>query len=268
MASWVQADTPCPARVLPEITEEIRQFSQTLLTELEQMDAEVVLLGRLGSAAPQERFVRKVGPWNYTHAGLAYRDHPQGAWTLVHLVHRCAQYSEIVTESLQDFLNDQLYRLDLVMAVPSPALQSVLADLILHQDLALALHHPQGYSQVSSPYSIDFQNSNEYVLDTLVMALAHQAGYRPQTRTESKTYFNLSGLAKVFEPEEVAISVWENLGSHLGLGPDNATVKDHTWRERKSNRLQMVSVGSLIRFLEQMHALESIKEISAAHQQN
>ena len=62
--------------------------TQLKLEELHALNGDtVVLISRAGSNTPDKRFKNRVGEfWRYTHAGLAFRDHPNGQWSIVHLL--------------------------------------------------------------------------------------------------------------------------------------------------------------------------------------
>ncbi|NCT49866.1 MAG: DUF2145 domain-containing protein [Paraglaciecola sp.] len=224
----------------------------------------VVLLGRAGSNSPSTRFTSKVSQyWSYTHAGLAYREHPFGQWTVVHLLNDCGQKSSIYQESLSKFFLDDPYEYKVVVAIPDPALQAGLHDLIVNKNLATALFNNSTYSSVSNPFNTQRQNSNEYILDTLTAAMAHMAGNRTVfTREQAKDYLHSSGLVKKVSPERVKVKGIESLGLALGFGPENATLDDHPRSERRDGAVSMVSVGTLITFLQDTAHLLSTTELA------
>jgi hypothetical protein len=224
----------------------------------------VVLLGRAGSNSPSARFTRKVSQyWSYTHAGLAYREHPLGQWMVVHLLNDCGQKSSIYQESLSKFFLDDPYEYKVVVAIPTPGLQAGLQDLIVHKNLATALFNNSIYSSVSNPFNTKRQNSNEYILDTLSAAMAHMAGQNTVfTREQAKEYLLSSGLAKKVSPERVKVKGIESLGLALGFGPENATLDDHPRNERRDGAVNMVSVGTLLAFLSDTAQLVSTTELA------
>ena len=155
---------------------------------LENSGAQVALLGRAGSDAPQKRFVKKINFWNYTHGGLVYRGHPDGEWTAVHLLNTCGEKSEVFSQSLTEFYLDNPFEYRTVAAIPSPRLQAALEELIIRRGLA-ERYHGDVYSSISYPFSLARQNSNEYVLDTLSAALAFLENRAADDRHAAKEYF-------------------------------------------------------------------------------
>lgn len=235
-----------------------------LETMHEQNDATVALLGRIGSDSPKERFQRKVSQyWRHTHAGLAYRNHKEGKWQIVHLLNNCGKESSIYSESMMKFFLDDPYEYRAVVAIPSKGIQKALEAIIVERDMALALFNDSIYSSVSYPFNTLRQNSNEYILDTLVTALAYSKGIKNIfTREQAKSYLLENQLAELVDTEQVKVKGLESLGMALGFGPKNASLDDHPKKSRRSGKIDMVSVGTLISFLKNMDKLQSVTELS------
>lgn len=246
------------------------QLAEKLTTYLERKSSakgtKVVLLGRAGSNSPESRFQKKVSPyWNYTHAGIAYKNHSHGRWTIVHLLNDCGEESSIYAESPMKFFFDDPYEYRVAVAIPSPALQDKLELLIVERNMATAVFNNSVYSSVSNPFNTQRQNSNEYILDTLTLAIAHNTGVTNLfTREQVKAYMLESGLNSKVEPEQVKVKGLESFGLALGFGPKNATLDDHPRNQRPKGRVNMVSVGTLIQYLQNTELLESTTELALA----
>lgn len=227
-------------------------------------DTRVVLLGRAGSNSPSKRFQKKVTQyWNYTHGALAYKNHPSGQWSVVHLLNDCGDQSSIYTESLMKFFLDDPFEYRVVVAIPSASIQAHLETMIIKREMATALFNNSQYSSVSNPFNVQRQNSNEYILDTLVAALAMDKGVSNIfTREQSKAYMLSAKLQPLVEPEQVKVKGIESFGMALGFGPKNATLDDHSRSERRSGSVNMVSVGTLIQFLDNSDHLVSTTELA------
>ncbi len=250
----------------PKTTPTVNQYSNaTLLTNkviyyLNNSGAKVALLGRLGSNAPKERFYRKIGLWNYTHAGLVYLN--DNKWTVIHLINTCKEKSAIFKENLKQFFLDNPYKYHTVVAIPTTSLQLALSELITKKNLAKSYHNNSIYSSVSYPLSLERQNSNEYILDFIVAAIAWQEGRVLYNRIQAKNFFLNSHYRKHFKAEAIKVGFWEYLGISLGFGPNNATLCDHPENSKESGEYLFVSVGSLIQFLININMLASYKELS------
>ncbi len=231
--------------------------------------AKVVLLGRIGSDSPQKRFQAKVSQyWRHTHAGLAYRNHQDGQWQIVHLLNDCGQESSIYSESMMKFFLDDPYEYKAVIAIPSMDIQDALQTMIVERDMATALFNDSVYSSVSNPFNTQRQNSNEYILDTLVTAVAYVNGTTNIfTREQAKAYMLDNELDQFVEAEEVKVKGLESLGMALGFGPSNASLEDHPKKSRRKGRINMVSVGTLIQFLANQQKLISTAELALSDSQ-
>lgn len=235
-----------------------QQFLQSLASQ-----PKVILLGRAGSDSPEKRFKRKVtNTWNYTHAGLAFKNHPSGQWTIVHLLNNCANQSAIYQESMMKFFLDDPYAYRTVIAVPSVKLQLALQEIVVKQQRASMTFQHSQYSSISWPFSLERQNSNEYILDTLVAGIAKIRGeHKVMNRHNAKQYLLQTELKSWVQPELVKVKALENLGMLFGIGPDNVTLSDHPGAARRKGMLEMVSVGTLIQFLENAEHLASVEEV-------
>jgi hypothetical protein len=244
------------------------QLSTKVLKYLERKyqsdQTKVVLLGRAGSDSPAKRFQRKVSQyWNYTHAGLAYRNHTDGAWTIVHLLNDCGEKSSIYAQSMMKFFIDDPFEYRVVIGIPSIELQNHLEKIIVERNMATALFNNSVYSSVSNPFNTQRQNSNEYILDTLVLALAYQNGTTDIfTREQAKDYMLENNLKKHVIAEQVKVKGLESFGMALGFGPKNATLDDHPRKERSKGKINMVSVGTLLEFLNNLGHLTSTSELA------
>lgn len=244
------------------------QLSDKVLRYLEKKHKQngdaVVLLGRIGSDSPESRFQRKISPfWRHTHAGLAYRNHKDGLWQIVHLLNDCGESSSIYSESMMKFFLDDPHEYRTVIAIPGKDLQKALEAIIVERDMALALFNKSMYSSVSYPFNTVRQNSNEYILDTMVTALAFSKGVKNLfTREQAKAYLLENELDQFVEPEQVKVKGLESLGMAFGLGPKNASLEDHPRKSRRAGKIDMVSVGTLIRFLENINELQSVAELA------
>jgi hypothetical protein len=241
------------------------QLSSKLSAYLDRKaQAKVVLLARAGSNSPSKRFQKKISSyWNYTHAGLAYKNHPSGEWTVVHMLNDCGEKSSIYAESLMKFFLDDPFEYRTVVAIPSAAIQDSLETLIIERNMATALFNNSRYSSVSNPFNTQRQNSNEYILDTLTAAIALENGTNNIfTREQAKDYLHSAKLKQYVEPEQVKVKGLESFGMALGFGPKNATLEDHSRNERSNGSVNMVSAGTLIQFLDHTGHLISTTELA------
>ena len=260
--TFANSGSGCAATIMGEEGHrKAAQMAAQVVDYLDHSGAQVALLGRAGSASPRKRFTAKVGFWDYTHAGLVYRHHPDGEWTVVHLLNICNEESGVFAESLLKFYLDDPFEYRTVIAIPAPALQQALHNLIVDKNVAAAYRNHSVYSSISYPYTLERQNSNEYILDTLAGALALMDGKTLLTRQEAKDYF-LTAHRDDFEPEILKTGFFESIGASMGFGPGNATLSDHTSAERRAGRFEFVSVGAITQFMDNLGLLQTAEELA------
>lgn len=201
---------------------------------LEQSGAKLALVGRAGADLSEHGL-------RYTHMGAVLRDHPAGKWMFVHLLNDCgADSSKIYDEGMVNFFLDDLFAFDAVVVIPQPDVQERLS-AILAGSRATQLHHP-AYSMIARPTATKYQNSNQWLLETLAMAEASDGSI--QNRQQAQQYF----AARGYRADTVRIGDFQRFGA--GFTRANVRFDDHTREEASSRRYEVVSVRSVVRYLE------------------
>ena len=200
---------------------------------LEQTGAQVALIGRVGSDLSRHGL-------RYSHAGLVQRDHPAGRWVVVHALNRCGTAeSSLFEEGLGNFFFDDPFFYEAVVVVPSPAVQQRLLDG-LSTRLPGTLH-TASYSMIAHPFSLRYQNSNQWLLELLAASLAPEGVV--SSRAEAQGWLRHAG----YVPSEVSIAPLQRAGARMFAV--NVRFDDHGSDEWASGRYRVVSVESLLRFL-------------------
>jgi hypothetical protein len=216
-----------------------------LVDHLDATGAEIAIVGRIGSDQ-SDRGIR------YTHAGLAWRDHPAGRWHFVHLLNHCGRGdSELFDDGPVSFFLERPFRYDAWVMVPDEALQRSLVSL-LREGADGRLHEPR-YSAIANPFRTAYQNSNQWLLELLALAL-HPEG--PATRARAQQVLRLEG----YQPERVRLGFFERVGARR---MDNVSLSDHARDELRDGGYLYVSVASIARFLEEVGMLSQSFEIPA-----
>ena len=236
-------------------------LADKVLEYLADIDVKVVLIGRSGSNSPDERFYKKIGFWDYTHGALFYKN-AQGLWKAHHLINTCRQESDIFVHTMYQFFLDDPYEYRTIVAIPALDLQAALSYLVIEQNLAKNYYDNSPYSLISYPFSLARQNSNEYIIDVLIAALALKDGLVLTTRKDTKEYLLTSPYKQKLSTEAVKVGFFEALAINVDLGPDNVVLDDHSQVEKSSGLYNFVSVGSLIQFLQNIDMLVSVKELA------
>lgn len=191
------------------------RFATQVRDSLELSGANLVLIGRIGSDQ-SKRGVR------YTHVGYLFRDHPSGAWTVVHELNNCGSgNSDLFDEGLANFFMDDPFDYEAKIVIPSASMQEKLAKVLLGP-LKRTMHEPS-YSSIANPWSTKHQNSNGWALEILAAAAAGTGEIR--NRADAQRWLKDNG----FRPAQIRIGAGERAGARLftpnirfGDHPDSA----------------------------------------------
>ena len=220
----------------------VQKALQLALRTREALDAsgaQVALVGRVG------RDMSKHG-LRYSHMAFALRDHPKGRWHLTHMLNQCGTAtSALYDEGLGNFFLDDVFALESLIVIPTPALQARLLAVAATQ-LPLALYE-SSYSLIAHPYSTRYQNSNQWVLEQIAAAMA--APGEVNNRAQAQLWLR----ARDYAPSEIRIAPFERIGARLFAA--NVYFDDHSNEEMQSGRYQAVTVESVIRFVERVDAV-------------
>lgn len=228
---------------------DVAQATAESLDALEDVD--VALLARGGQD------LSKYG-LRHSHLALALRD-DDGQWRVVHLLNHCkSSTSTLFREGLGNFIGETGTHTDIRVGVPTPELRAALKALLAGDGAtAKALHEPR-YSVVAFPFSLEYQNSNQWVLEVLVAAMQQaEQGNTISTRRQAQSYLR----AYRYKPSILHIGVGKRLGARFFAA--NAATTDHPGSERISGNYSVVTVESVFDFLQQHDLL--VRELSVAH---
>ncbi|WP_031338357.1 DUF2145 domain-containing protein [Xanthomonas maliensis] len=215
-------------------------------------DARVVVLARGGQDL--SRYGLK-----HSHLAFAMRD-GDGVWRVRHLLNRCkSDASQLYVEGLSNFVGESATSSDLRVGVLTPAVQQRLQALLSDAGEFVHRLHETRYSMVAYPFSTDYQNSNQWVLEVLAAALAADA--RPPTAISDRRTAQAWLQAARYHPSVLHLDLRQRLGARFVAA--NATTIDHPVGERVSGNYSVVTVESVFDFLHQRDALA--QELSIPH---
>lgn len=177
---------------------------------------------------------------HHSHVGVAWRDHPRGRWYTFHLLNRCGTgQSELVEQSLDDFYKVQLHDYEALIVAPSFPMQ-VRLQRAFFSPTARQLHEHE-YNMIAHPFSTQYQNSNQWVLEVMASALA-PAG-QVGSRLAAQDWLKHNG----YTPSLIPIGPGKRAGARL-FSP-HVRFSDHTDEEWQAARYAVVSVDSVINFI-------------------
>ncbi len=189
--------------------------------------AKVVLLARAGQDLSRYGL-------NYSHLGWAYKS-AGGQWLVIHKLNTCGtSEASIYRQGLGEFFLDDPYRFETAWVVPTADIQERLSAL-LQDDRHLVLMHTKPYSIVSYVWATRYQQSNQWALETL--ALAMDADIR--SREQAQAWLKYKG----YEPTALKIDPLTRLGGRISAA--NVAFDDHPNEKRFSDRIETVTVDSM-----------------------
>jgi len=204
---------------------------------LDASGAKVVVLARAGQD------LSKYG-LRYSHLGFAYREaNPDSSgtvWRVVHKLNQCGTAeSALYRQGLGEFFLDDLWRYEAAWVVLSPEAQDKLLPLLQNNSHVAALHH-KPYSIVSYAWGQRYQQSNQWAIETLAVAM--DAGAPSRDRAQS--WLRAAG----YEPTTLKLGPLTRLGARATAA--NVAFDDHPGEKRFSDRIDTVTVDSVFLWLQ------------------
>ncbi len=202
---------------------------------LDASGASVVVLARAGQDLGKYQL-------RYSHLGFAYKQ-PDGAgghvWRVLHKLNDCGSaVAAVYRQGLGDFFLDDLWRFEAAWAVPTPDVQSRLLAMLQDTARATALHQ-RPYSLVSYAWGQTYQQSNQWAIETLAMAV--EPGIN--TRQKAQAWLQFKG----YEPTALKLGPLTRLGGRVSAA--NVAFDDHPNEKRFSDRIETVTVDSVFAWL-------------------
>ncbi len=251
-AALLTAGVTTPARAgrtcevsLPTATNVQRslELAQRTAQALHASGAQVVVLARAGQD------LGKYG-LRWSHLGLAYRD---GAlWKVVHKLNQCGSArADLHRQGLGEFFLDDLHQYQGAFVVPDAAIQARLLPLLQDNRRVAAMHTP-AYSMVAYPWGQQYQQSNQWAIETL----AHAQEPGAATRERAQAWLRFKG----YEPTVLRIGTLTRLGGRLTAA--NIAFDDHPDDKRYSSRIETVTVDSVFAWLQRAGMAQPVQVVN------
>lgn len=210
------------------------------LTALDASGADVVVLARAGQD------LSKYGVY-YSHLGFAYRQ-PDGAnghvWRVLHKLNLCGSaVSAIYRQGLGEFFLDDLWRYEAAWVVPTPEVQAQLLKTLRDEPRSVSLHH-KPYSMVSYAWSQKYQQSNQWAIETLALAMGGTDRGGQAGREQAQAWLQ----ARDYQPTPLKIGALTRLGGRVTAA--NIAFDDHPNSKRFSDRIETVTVDSVFDWMQ------------------
>lgn len=219
-------------------TETIQRGLTLAAQTLKALDAsgqDVVLLARKGQD------LSKYGV-HYSHVGFAFRL-PDGSgahtWRVLHKLNHCGTGdAAIYRQGLGEFYLDDIWRYEAAYVVPKPEIQKRLLALFADNAQATWLHQRQ-YSIVSYVWGQKYQQSNQWALETLAMAMSSDVS----SRQEAQEWLQSHG----YRPTTIRLGPITRLGARISKA--NVAFDDHPPSKRYSDNIETVTADSVFSWM-------------------
>ena len=179
----------------------------------------------------------------YSHLGLAWQQADgQGGttWRVLHKLNECGTSdSAVYRQGLGEFFLDDLWRFEAAWLAPTPEVQARLLALLQQPARSISLHH-KPYSIVSYVWGRTYQQSNQWAIETLALAMEPQV----RTREQAQAWLQFKG----YEPTTLKLGALTRLGGRMTAA--NVAFDDHPNDKRFSDRIETVTVDSVFRWLQ------------------
>lgn len=238
--------------------------AKKLQERLSATQSEVAIIGRQGQDLSKYRL-------KYSHVGFAIKNQA-GQWQVTELLNQCGSTdSKLWVDGLATFFLDDPFTYDAIIMTPPKAQQEIFKGLVAQNQVLHSLHHDR-YNMVAYPFSVRYQNSNQWVLEVTAKGLAMSGGKTERRsgggeaaaldlRTELTTREDIQKwlLTQNYKPTELQIGAFTRLGGRMTKA--NIAFDDHPSSLRFSDRINTVTVESMAAFLKQYDW--SVQEVSS-----
>jgi hypothetical protein len=215
---------------LRAVTQGLALAERTART-LDATGAQVVVLARAG----QDLHAYSL---RYSHLGLAYKDGER--WRVLHKLNQCGTASaSIYREGLGEFFLDSPFEYVAGVVPLSADAQARLLPL-LRNPAPVAGLHTRAYSMLAYPWALTYQQSNQWAIETLAVAM----GAEQTSREAAQEWLE----AKAYTPTELHLSALSRLGARMTMA--NVAFDDHPSGLRFTGRIRTVTVDSVFAWLQ------------------
>ncbi|WP_431049452.1 DUF2145 domain-containing protein [Roseateles sp. L2-2] len=214
-------------------------LAQATAAALDRSGADVVLLARAGQDLSEYGL-------RWSHVGFVYRDTIGGGgdakpvWRVVHKLNQCGTaQADLYRQGLGEFFLDNPHRYEAAFSVLQPELQQALLPVLRENARAAALHTPD-YNMVAYPWSRQYQQSNQWALETLATAAAPR---EVLNRAQAQDWLKRQG----YQPSDLRLSTAKRLGARIGMA--NVAFDDHPSAKRFAGHIETTTADTVFTWL-------------------
>jgi hypothetical protein len=248
-ACAVHAGRNCDAAqpLKPATVEKALAAAAKTLTALDRSGADVVVLARTGQDLRSYHL-------QYSHLGYAFRERAADGtpvWRVMHKLNLCGgAESAIYKQGLGEFFMDDLWRYEAAWVVPTPAVQARLMAVLQDPRRLLRLHHVP-YSMVSYAWGQTYQQSNQWALETMALAMGSGDIAGAAGRTRAQEWLRSTG----YQPSTLKLGPLTRLSGRITTA--NIAFDDHPTVKRFSNQIETITVDSVFDWMQRAQLAQS-----------
>lgn len=229
-------------------------LAQATAAALDRSGADVVLLARAGQDLSEYGL-------RWSHVGFVYRDtmgsgaDAKPVWRVMHKLNQCGTaLADLYRQGLGEFFMDSPFRYEAAYSVLKPELQQALLPLLRENARIAALHTP-AYNMVAYPWSREYQQSNQWALETLAAAAAPREVFN---RAQAQDWLKRQG----YEPSDLRLSTAKRLGARIGMA--NVAFDDHPSAKRFSGHIETTTADTIFSWLTRSGYGQAPQSVKAA----
>ena len=230
-----QAGRPCDtAPMSTQALERGLALAENVRRQLDTSGAQVVVLARAGQDLSRYGL-------RWSHLGFAYRDGDgeRSHWRVVHKLNHCGTpHAALYRQGLGQFFMDSPYRYEAAYLELSAEAQARLLPVLRDNGSVVRLHEPR-YNMLAYPWATQYQQSNQWAIETLASAMEVDARTRPQ----AQAWLQLRG----YQPTTLRLGPLTRLGANVTRA--NLAFDDHPNSKRFADRIETVTVDSVFDWL-------------------
>ncbi len=243
VATTAQAGRPCEEKQ-PTVRqiEQGMNLAQATARQLDASGAQVVLLARAGQD------LSKYG-LQWSHLGFVYKDSSQqpAVWRVMHKLNHCGtDHAALYRQGLGEFFMDNPKRYEAAFVVLKPQLQQALLPVLTDNGRVVRFNERR-YSMVAYAFGTTYQQSNQWVLETL----AGSAGPAVNSRRDAQAWLRAQG----YQPTDLHLSTVTRLGGRMTQA--NIAFDDHPSARRFTSHIDTVTVDSMFAWLQRAQLSDS-----------
>ncbi|MBI5720599.1 MAG: DUF2145 domain-containing protein [Burkholderiales bacterium] len=234
-----RAGRPCDAQM--STASEVMQgmaLAEATARELDRSGAQVVVLARAGQDLARYQL-------RWSHIGFAYRsgDATGSYWRVVHKLNHCGTAEGAVyRQGLGEFFLDRPHRYEAAYVVLALEAQAALLP-VLRGNAEVARWHEPRYSMVAYPWATRYQQSNQWLIETMAGVLDPIAGRSRDARQQAQAWLG----AKGYEPHVLRLGALTRLSARVGMA--HVAFDDHPNHKRFADRIETVTADSVFEWL-------------------